>query len=182
MTAEIPTKTPKSLRTRARIAQCAYDLFSTNGYARTGLRELGDAAGVAPSLIVRHFGSKADLFRCALINALQDHGLKSFSKEDFGAQVARHVSHEDHGGLTAMIILAMADPESRDIAREVCRQFVLDPFSRWLDLPDGRARALRALILMNGFVVQTRHMDSGDIPPDVLDWLARSIQDIVDGR
>ena len=79
-----------------------------------------------------------------------------------------------------MMVLAIADPESRDIARKVTEQVVLKSLADWLGPPDAQTRALHMLTLMNGFTIQTRHLRSGDIPPETVRWFAQSLQAIVD--
>ena len=46
----------------------ARDLFSRQDYRRTTTREIAEAAGVSEYLLFRHFGSKAGLFREALVS------------------------------------------------------------------------------------------------------------------
>src|SRR5690606_31509634 len=53
-------------RTRAALLQAALERFGRQGYARTTVREIGEAAGVDPALIARYFGSKAALYVAAL--------------------------------------------------------------------------------------------------------------------
>jgi len=57
-----PTGEPRRL-----ILAAARDLFSRRGYSDTSTRELADRAGVSETLIFRYFGSKAVLFREALV-------------------------------------------------------------------------------------------------------------------
>ncbi len=53
-------------QTRARIAQCALQVFARRGYAATRLEEVADAAGVTRGAVYFHFQDKAGLFRGAL--------------------------------------------------------------------------------------------------------------------
>jgi AcrR family transcriptional regulator len=57
-----PTGEPRRL-----ILAAARDLFSRRGYSDTSTRELADRAQVSETLIFRYFGSKAVLFREALV-------------------------------------------------------------------------------------------------------------------
>jgi AcrR family transcriptional regulator len=47
---------------RERIFAAAKDLFERDGFAETGVREIAAAAGLAPALVIRYFGSKEQLF------------------------------------------------------------------------------------------------------------------------
>ncbi len=51
---------------RRLLLTAARELFSAQGYALTSTREIAESAGVSETLLFRHFGSKAALFREAL--------------------------------------------------------------------------------------------------------------------
>ena len=57
-------------RTRAALLSAARTLFSTRGFANTGVREVAELAGVNSSLVGRYFGSKQGLFRAVLEEVL----------------------------------------------------------------------------------------------------------------
>jgi AcrR family transcriptional regulator len=52
---------PEDLTARARIRGAALELFSQQGVGATSMRSVAARAGVSPSLVVHHFGSKAGL-------------------------------------------------------------------------------------------------------------------------
>lgn len=52
----------RSAAIKDRIRRESARLFSERGYAATGIRDIAAAAGVNSTIVVRHFGSKADLF------------------------------------------------------------------------------------------------------------------------
>ena len=74
-----PTKTPLPTATtetdqpqprigaRDRLLDAARELFGSRDYRSTTTRDIADAAGVTEYLVFRHFGSKAGLFREALV-------------------------------------------------------------------------------------------------------------------
>jgi len=167
-------------KTQARILDAAFALFSSQGYAKTGMREVAEKAEVATSLVVRYFGTKAALFEQALVRALYAQGFFVRDKDAFGEEMARLVIKDEEARIPAMMVLAIADPESRDIARKVTEQVVLKSLADWLGPPDAQTRALHMLTLMNGFTIQTRHLRSGDILPETVRWFAQSLQAIVD--
>lgn len=51
------------LNTRARIREAALGLFARDGVAGTSVRSVAARAGVSPSLVIHHFGTKAGLRR-----------------------------------------------------------------------------------------------------------------------
>lgn len=48
--------------TRESIERAATRLFAANGFARTSVRAIAAESGVDPALVIRHFGSKEQLF------------------------------------------------------------------------------------------------------------------------
>lgn len=72
-----PADAPRSTRrprgeARRLLLDAANDLFSRQGYRGTTTREIAAAAGVTEYLLFRHFGSKAGLFREALVMPFTD--------------------------------------------------------------------------------------------------------------
>jgi AcrR family transcriptional regulator len=53
----------QDLTAKARIRDCALELFASQGVAATSLRSVAKEAGVSPGLVVHHFGSKEGLCR-----------------------------------------------------------------------------------------------------------------------
>ena len=62
---------PDDLTARARIRKAALELFARNGVAATSMRSIAARAGVSPSLVVHHFGTKTGL-RDAVDDAVRD--------------------------------------------------------------------------------------------------------------
>lgn len=60
------TRRPRGAPRRL-LLEAARDLFARQDYRSTTTREIAEAAGVAEHLLFRHFGSKAALFREALV-------------------------------------------------------------------------------------------------------------------
>jgi len=52
---------PSDLTASARIREAALELFARDGVAGTSMRSIAARAGVSPSLVVHHFGTKARL-------------------------------------------------------------------------------------------------------------------------
>lgn len=57
-----PTRRRDAVATRAAILDAAREVFGREGYERATMRAVAAAAGVDAALVVRYFGSKADLF------------------------------------------------------------------------------------------------------------------------
>lgn len=67
----VPQRSPTARRApgaaRQLLLDAARELFARHDYRRTTTREIAEAAGVSEYLLFRHFGSKAGLFREALV-------------------------------------------------------------------------------------------------------------------
>ncbi|MGI5220654.1 TetR/AcrR family transcriptional regulator [Nocardia sp. CA-290969] len=59
---EQPTRAEQRRRTQERILRAATLLFAESGYDRTTIRAVAAAAETDPSLVMRYFGSKEELF------------------------------------------------------------------------------------------------------------------------
>lgn len=167
-------------RTKERILAVAFDLFASRGYARTGIRDIGEGAGVASSLLLRHFGSKSNLFKEVLVHALYTRGFFVRERAEFGVRMARLLTREKDVRITALLMLAIADDDSRAVAQEISRRVIVASLAEWLGPPDAEARAVAMLSLMNGFVLQTQYLTADDPPAGAVAWLAKALQAVVD--
>ncbi|MDT7764951.1 MAG: hypothetical protein QOC63_4371 [Mycobacterium sp.] len=61
-----PGRPPGTSDTRARILECARDLFARNGIDKTSIRAIARDAGVDPALVHHYFGTKTELFAAAI--------------------------------------------------------------------------------------------------------------------
>lgn len=168
--------------TRTRILAAAGDVFTRSGYAKAGLREIGELAGVAPSLVSRYYGTKAALFEEALIHVLHANSVFTWNKDGFGETMARLISERSNTNITIMLVTALADPEATEIVRRVSREKMIQPLIDWLGPPYAEERAMDLFALTTGFVIQMNGLYSGPMPEHSLRWLAQSLQAIVDGE
>lgn len=168
--------------TKARIVSVAADTFTELGYSKAGLREIAERADVAPSLVSKYFGTKASLFEQALIHVLRTNTVFTWEKVGFGEAMARLIPERSNANITVMLVLALAHPESRDVALRVSREQMIQPLTDWLGPPNATERAMDMFALLSGFAIQMRGLHTGPIPEHSLKWLARSLQAIVDGK
>ena len=179
---EITTEPRKrnAAQTRERILTAAFNAFAEHGYGNTGIREVAQRAEVASSLILRYFGSKANLFHDAIVFGIVKESMFVREKRRFGERMAKMMVDSGQTNLTAMMVLAIADPEAQDVARRVLQRHVLEPLAEWLGPPQAKARALTLYGIMSGFTIQMRMLEPGQMPQAAVKWLARAMQDVVD--
>ena len=60
-----PRRAQQAQATRDALVDAATRLFTTRGWAATGMRDIASEAGVATETIYTHFASKAELLRAA---------------------------------------------------------------------------------------------------------------------
>lgn len=168
--------------TQRRILTAAAETFSRSGYAKAGLREIAGNAGVAPSLVSKYFGTKAALFEKALIHVMRTNSVFTWKKEGFGETMARLVLERSNTNITIMLVLALADPKASKIAQRVSREYMIQPLVDWLGPPHAQERAMDMFSLLTGFAIQMNGLNPSPIPEHSLQWLARSLQEIVDEK
>lgn len=172
-------------RTRAALMTAARTLFSTRGFANTGVRDIAALAGVNSSLVGRYFGSKHGLYRETLAQVLDITPLLQLDRRRFGETVVSLLlgAHDAPGPL-AMLILSASDPEAHATSVELLQQKVIVPLARWLGPPDGEGRAARLHVLWSGLLVsqrllpvQQRSMARNN---STHRWLESAIQAVID--
>jgi AcrR family transcriptional regulator len=172
-------------RTRAALLSAARTLFSTRGFASTGVRDIADLAGVNSSLVGRYFGSKQGLYRETLEQVLDITPLLQVDRRRFGQTVVSlFLGAQDAPGPLAMLILSASDPEAYATTVELLRKNTMEPLARWLGPPDGEGRAARLNILWSGFLISCRLMPDYHLSEagntSTRRWLEAAIQAVVD--
>lgn len=166
--------------TKARIVEAAQRLFAAHGYAQAGMREIAADAGVAVSLLVRHFGSKAELFEAAMIEAMKANPVLDGPKRDWGRAMIDYTLNDGDVRLPAMVVLSTGDPEAREITARVMREQLLTELAERLGPPDARARALEITMLSTGFLIYGRQLPVGEVSMRTRRKFAELLQAIID--
>jgi AcrR family transcriptional regulator len=119
--AEDPGKTAKSQRTRAAILQAAQELFATQGYERTTVRDVAARAAIDPAMVMRYFGSKEGLFARATAFDLRLPDLTQVARGRIGATLVGHFVDVWEGSLSnsSLISLLRAAASSDDAANAI---------------------------------------------------------------
>lgn len=136
----------KRARTAQRILEAARERFAETGYDGTTIRSIAAAAGVDPSLVMQHYGSKSALFTSAVQLPVAD-----------GTGAAEHlldVLVGRLGGLPpetrALVQSMLTVPEAADAMRAYLDERV-DNLAASLDGAPADAR-LRALLTVSGIL------------------------------
>ncbi|MEV7524035.1 TetR family transcriptional regulator [Streptomyces sp. NPDC091371] len=77
-------------RTKAAILRAARERFAVQGYERTTIRAIAADAEIDPSMVMRYFGSKEQLFGATLAIDLRLPDLGAVPREELPAALVRH--------------------------------------------------------------------------------------------
>jgi AcrR family transcriptional regulator len=166
--------------TKARIIESAQQLFAAHGYAQAGIREIATHAGVAVSLVPQHFGSKAELFEAALLEAMEASPALDAPRDQLGRHLIDLVLNGGDMRLPAMVVLSTGDPDAREITARVTRDQIITNLAQRLAPPDARDRALEITMLCTGFLIYARQLPVGEVSERTRTRFAQLLQAIVD--
>lgn len=177
-----PRKRRNAPETKARIIESAQQLFAAHGYAQAGIREIATHAGVAVSLVPQHFGSKAELFEAALIEAMESNTALDGPREQLGRNLIELVLNGGDMRLPAMVVLSTGDSDAREITARVTRERIIAQLAERLGPPDARDRAMEITMLCTGFLIYARQLPVGEISERTKTRFADLLQAIIDER
>lgn len=131
--------------TRAAILTAARLRFAHAGYDQVGVREIAADAGVDPALVIRHFGSKEQLFAEAVTDLFRIEDLIEGNRAEFGARVAQLVLGKQKAAdgfdpMLALLRSATREQSAPLIRADLDRNFVR-PLAEWLGGSHAPARA-----------------------------------------
>lgn len=175
--------TERSAPTREKILAAAQQVFSSVGYSEAGIRRIAEVVGLSPTILLRHFGTKAGLFEAAFVASMGG-SRPPVDRADFGRHVANLLADPTQTNCPhAMSLLATGNEEAREIAIRVLKQYTILPMMEWLGEPHRESRAKQIMALCAGFALYNTQLnvsDSKSVDHHMVDWLANSIQAIVD--
>jgi len=155
--------------TKEAIRAAAAKLFPVNGYIGTSVRDIAGEAGVDPALVIRHFGSKEELFLETMkldeeLNPLFDGPLEELG-ETF-VDYMMNTTDRLRGMYLALVRASESDGVVPRLREMHDTAFVL-PLQSRLEGPDAELRARLAAALVGGllysmWVVQDAHLLQAD--------------------
>ncbi|ROS70189.1 TetR family transcriptional regulator [Curtobacterium sp. PhB172] len=145
----------KRAQTAERIRAAARQQFGANGYEGTTIRSIAAAAGIDPSLVMQHFGSKAALFATAVQLPATSGGGSERAAADHLLDVLG-IRFDALPAETAALVRSMLTvPEAADTMRGYLDERV-ENLARSLDGDDARLRALLTVSGILGITI-TQH-------------------------
>jgi len=149
-------KPDRSAEVKQAIRDSATQLFATQGFAATGVREIAERAGVDPALVIRHFGSKAALFLGTMtLPGSWSHAIDGpldETGERLAAFVFDHRRKVAASGTYAALIRASDNPEVRDELRTAVHRLLVAPLRHRLEGDDSSVRAQLVVTQITGLM------------------------------
>lgn len=121
------TVTPLRRRSRELLLVAAQELFADRGYDRTTVRDLGERAGVDPSLIARHFGGKAGLYLAALRAEVGDEAPADLLQRGRLAGLVARLRRRGMGPVLQVAVQPHDDPAVQGAARAELHARLVEP-------------------------------------------------------
>lgn len=111
--------------TEAAILGSARILFSRQSFEQVGVRDIADAAGVNPALVIRYFGTKEALFEQAVTQEVNLDVLFRVPRERLGEALVRYiVGKKDADSLLALLRSASSEQAGMLLRQSIEAQFI----------------------------------------------------------
>jgi AcrR family transcriptional regulator len=147
---------PRSAPARRAILEAARTRFAEDGYERTTIRAIAADAGVDPAMVMRYYGSKADLFTATVRVTADLTDLSEVPRDEVGKRFAAAMLGRWERGENkpeeALLRAAATHPEAQQAIRTTFAERIRPALVRaFPDDPDIDART--ALVLTQGLGV-----------------------------
>ncbi|MGW5652626.1 TetR/AcrR family transcriptional regulator [Streptomyces humi] len=155
MSAVQPARKRDGAATREAILAAAVVEFTEHGYARAGVRQIAERAGVTAMMINRYFGSKELLFARAVDRAFEPPTVVGDDRPGLSRTLAHALAERTAPGAEQLdpfllMLRSAPDPEAVDILRRGIEAHVGTRLAGLLDGPDTDVRAQLGLALVAG--------------------------------
>jgi len=175
-----------SAETKAVILAAARERFAESGFERATIRAIAADANIDPSMVMRYFGNKDQLFAAAADFDLALPDLSDVDREQVGARMVAHFINRWEGDEALIVLLrsSTTNPEAAQRMREIFTAQLLPVIAKMNpeDAPERRAALIATQVLglaLCRYVLQ--------LPPvvamsrdEVVDWLGPTIQRYLD--
>lgn len=140
--------------TREAIWDAASQLFAERGYAATSVRDIAGLAGIDAALVIRHFGSKENLFLDTMKLDLLENILLEPPLETLGVRYidAMLTSDDRIKGVFLALLRAGGAEAMESRLREAHEASFVGPLLSRLSGPDAEIRARLAAALVGGLL------------------------------
>lgn len=177
-----------SARSRERLLQAGTELFAEHGFERTTTRDIGERAGVDPTLIARYFGSKTQLYLATLSIDSDDALADDLLNPERLLEMFERCDRRGLGPHSRIVAQPLTDPQAQEAARAALHERLVEPlFQRFttegLSQPRLRAEVVVAAIIgvvlgrRSGALDELGHAEPGDVASLLRDALSHQDPD-----
>ncbi|MFB7496623.1 TetR/AcrR family transcriptional regulator [Streptomyces sp. NPDC056161] len=155
MNAVQPARKRDGAATREAILAAAVVEFTEHGYARAGVRQIAERAGVTAMMINRYFGSKEGLFAQAVDRAFGPPTVVGDDRRSLSREIAHTLAERTAPGAERLdpfllMLRSVQDPEAVDVLRRGIEAHVGERLAGLLEGPEAEVRAQLGLALVAG--------------------------------
>ena len=133
----------RSAAVKQAILTAAHELFTQGGFESTGVRDIATRANVNPAIVIRHFGSKENLFLLAVDSVKMMRELVEGPADGIGERVVRKILRGRRGGLQMFgnVVRASGRDDIRRQFQETMSEVVASDLAARFPGPDSELRA-----------------------------------------
>ncbi len=171
----------KADHTRAAILTAARERFAESGYANTTIRGVAAAANIDPSMVMRYFGSKDQLFAAAAEFDLRFPDLSDVDPAEVGRAIAAHfvARWESDEALVVLLRSATTNAEAAQRMTDIFAAQLLPAIAKVVaDDAPRRAGLIATQVLgmaLCRFVLRLPPVVAMD-RDELIDWLGPTLQ------
>ncbi|GAA2151197.1 TetR/AcrR family transcriptional regulator [Kitasatospora kazusensis] len=147
-----PARRRDSARSRELLLQAAVELFTERGFDRTTTREIGERAGVDPTLIARYYGGKTQLYVAAMEAEFGSAPPADLLDEDRLRMLLDGVLRRGPGPAYRVAVQPYDDPVVQDTARTQLHDRLVAPLTDHFTRSGLDRPRLRAELAVAAFV------------------------------
>jgi len=173
----------RSDATRAAILDAARQRFAEDGYERATVRAVARQAGIDPSMVMRYFGSKDELFATVIDVELDLPDVGTVAAEEVGTVLVQHFLDlwERDPVLVTLLRVGATQPAGAARMREVFRDQLVPVAERFgHDAEQASRRAVLVASQVLGMALLRYVLRFGPAADmthdDVVAWLAPTVQ------
>jgi len=164
MTNEATPRRRDAAASRDRLLTAARDLFADRGYDRTTARDIGERAGVDPTMIARYFGGKAQLYIAVLRSQEEsDHFADLLEVDRLSGLLDRFVAAPGPGPIFQAAFRPYDDDDAQAAAMTELEKRVVGPLRERLTREGVTQPELRAEVLAAAFIGVILGRDAGTL-------------------
>jgi len=133
----------KADQTKAVILAAARERFAESGYEAATIRAIAADANIDPSMVMRYFGNKEQLFAAAAEFDLHFPDLSDVQPEDLGAALVTHflAQWEDDEALVVLLRSATTNAEAAQRMKDIFAAQLMPAIAKFVPPQDAPRRA-----------------------------------------